>query len=244
MISLPGNMGSFASSVLSKAAKTKTGSAIASSINNIGNRVVSHAGNNSNFVARTINGVRTARNGVNGVINSAKDFASDVSRYRNGAMGQAIQTGESIGSEVSAVLGGGMIGDVVGRGIGGAVGAAAKTFKDAFVDAMPLKAKIMLSEMADNVVGKYNVLGNTFKASKIGKATTKLIEKNPKMAEFAKLLAEHGVEVVHDTMIDHFSEGNEELKQYINSKLDFAKTYGYNPGSISDVYAREFTQGE
>lgn len=244
MISLPGNMGSFASSVLSRAAKTKTGSAIASSINSIGNRVVSHAGNNSNFVARTINGVRAAKNGVNGVINSAKDFASDVSRYRNGAMGQAIQTGESIGSEVSAVLGGGMIGDVVGRGVGGAVGAAAKSIKDAFVDAMPQKAKIMLSEMADNVVGKYNVLGNTFKASKIGKATTKLIEKNPKMAEFAKLLAEHGVEVVHDTMIDHFSEGNEELKQYINSMLDFAKTYGYNPGSISDVYAREFAQGE
>ena len=79
-----------------------------------------------------------------------------------------------------------------------------------------------------------------FGAKKIKREALKAIARNPKAADILKYLGKYGYATTRAGIVDHFSEGNEELAQYINSKEDFAKTYGYNSGNLAELLWNDF----
>ena len=79
-----------------------------------------------------------------------------------------------------------------------------------------------------------------FGAKKIKREALKAIARNPKAAGILKYLGKYGYATTRAGIVDHFSEGNEELAQYINSKEDFAKTYGYSSGNLAELLWNDF----
>ena len=193
-------------------------------------------------VARKLSGT-VAGKVVSKAADSVKRFASDVKRYENSFVGAAAKRGASLGEATSDVLGGGIIGSGVGRVTGAAVGAATKATKDAIWEAVPETTRAGLTQFAESAFNKFAALGELFGAKKIKREALKAIARNPKAADILKYLGKYGYATTRAGIVDHFSEGNEELAQYINSKEDFAKTYGYNSGNLAELLWNDFQLG-
>ena len=193
-------------------------------------------------VARKLSGT-VAGKVVSKAADSVKRFASDVKRYENSFVGAAAKRGASLGEATSDVLGGGIIGSGVGRVTGAAVGAATKAAKDAIWEAVPETTRAGLTQFAESAFNKFAALGELFGAKKIKREALKAIARNPKAADILKYLGKYGYATTRAGIVDHFSEGNEELAQYINSKEDFAKTYGYNSGNLAELLWNDFQLG-
>lgn len=178
---------------------------------------------------------------------SLNRLTSDVSKYANNSTGKAMQTGAKIGSATSDILGGG----ILGRGIGGAVGGAAGATVSSVKNKMTENMSAGLVNTAQNIANKFELYGRFFRANtKLGKFGKKAVDTFEKFADahpvanyLTRTLAQKGWRSAKAGVVDHFSEGNEELVQYINSKEDFAKTYGYDSGSLSDLLIHDFAQG-
>ena len=192
--------------------------------------------------------VKKAIDAVDGTIGqSAKKFVSDVSKYANNSTGAAMQTGARIGGAASDILGGGILGKGIGEVAGGLTGGVTSAVKRK----MPESMSAGLTNAAQQVANKFELYGRFFRANtKLGKFGTKtadafekFIDKHPVASYLAKTLAQKGYRSAKAGLVDHFSEGNEELVQYANSKEDFAKTYGYNSGSLADLLIHDFAQG-
>ena len=193
-------------------------------------------------VARKLSGT-VAGKVVSKAADSVKRFASDVKRYENSFVGAAAKRGASLGEATSDILGGGIIGSGVGRVTGAAVGAATKATKDAIWEAVPETTRAGLTQFAESAFNKFAALGELFGAKKIKREALKAIARNPKAADILKYLGKYGYATTRAGIVDHFSEGNEELAQYINSKEDFAKTYGYSSGNIAELLWNDFQLG-
>lgn len=193
-------------------------------------------------VARKLSGT-VAGKVVSKAADSVKKFASDVKRYENSFVGAAAKRGASLGEATSDVLGGGIIGSGVGRVTGAAVGAATKATKDAIWEAVPETTRAGLTQFAESAFNKFAALGELFGAKKIKRGVLKAIARNPKAADILKYLGKYGYATTRAGIVDHFSEGNEELAQYINSKEDFAKTYGYSSGNLAELLWNDFQLG-
>lgn len=193
-------------------------------------------------VARKLSGT-VAGKVVSKAADSVKRFASDVKRYENSFVGAAAKRGASLGEATSDVLGGGIIGSGVGRVTGAAVGAATKAAKDAIWEAVPETTRAGLTQFAESAFNKFAALGELFGAKKIKREALKAIARNPKAADILKYLGKYGYATTRAGIVDHFSEGNEELAQYINSKEDFVKTYGYNSGNLAELLWNDFQLG-
>lgn len=193
-------------------------------------------------VARKLSGT-VAGKVVSKAADSVKRFASDVKRYENSFVGAAAKRGASLGEATSDVLGGGIIGSGVGRITGAAVGAATKAIKDAIWEAVPETTRAGLTQFAESAFNKFAALGELFGAKKIKREALKAIARNPKAADILKYLGKYGYDTTRAGIVDHFSEGNEELAQYINSKEDFAKTYGYSSGNLAELLWNDFQLG-
>lgn len=180
---------------------------------------------------------------VSKAADSVKRFASDVKRYENSFVGAAAKRGASLGEATSDVLGGGIIGSGVGRVTGAAVGAATKATKDAIWESVPETTRAGLTQFAESAFNKFAALGELFGAKKIKREALKAIARNPKAADILKYLGKYGYATTRAGIVDHFSEGNEELAQYINSKEDFAKTYGYSSGNLAELLWNDFQLG-
>lgn len=193
-------------------------------------------------IARKLSGTAAGKV-VSKAADSVKRFASDVKRYENSFVGAAAKNGASIGEATSDVLGGGIIGSGVGRVTGAAVGAATKATKDTIWEAVPETTRAGLTQFAESAFNKFAALGELFGAKKIKREALKAIARNPKAADILKYLGKYGYATTRAGIVDHFSEGNEELAQYINSKEDFAKTYGYNSGNLAELLWNDFQLG-
>lgn len=193
-------------------------------------------------VARKLSGT-VAGKVVSKAADSVKRFASDVKRYENSFVGAAAKRGASLGEATSDVLGGGIIGSGVGRVTGAAIGAATKATKDAIWEAVPETTRAGLTQFAESAFNKFAALGELFGAKKIKREALKAIARNPKAADILKYLGKYGYATTRAGIVDHFSEGNEELAQYINSKEDFAKTYGYSSGNLAELLWNDFQLG-
>lgn len=193
-------------------------------------------------VARKLSGT-VAGKVVSKAADSVKRFASDVKRYENSFVGAAAKRGASLGEATSDILGGGIIGSGVGRVTGAAVGAATKATKDAIWEAVPETTRAGLTQFAESAFNKFAALGELFGAKKIKREALKAIARNPKAADILKYLGKYGYATTRAGIVDHFSEGNEELAQYINSKEDFAKTYGYSSGNLAELLWNDFQLG-
>lgn len=193
-------------------------------------------------VARKLSGT-VAGKVVSKAADSVKRFASDVKRYENSFVGAAAKRGASLGETTSDVLGGGIIGSGVGRVTGAAIGAATKATKDAIWEAVPETTRAGLTQFAESAFNKFAALGELFGAKKIKREALKAIARNPKAADILKYLGKYGYATTRAGIVDHFSEGNEELAQYINSKEDFAKTYGYSSGNLAELLWNDFQLG-
>lgn len=193
-------------------------------------------------IARKLSGTAAGKV-VSKAADSVKRFASDVKRYENSFVGAAAKKGASIGEATSDVLGGGIIGSGVGRITGATIGAATKATKDAIWEAVPETTRAGLTQFAESAFNKFAALGELFGAKKIKREALKAIARNPKAADILKYLGKYGYATTRAGIVDHFSEGNEELAQYINSKEDFAKTYGYSSGNLTELLWNDFQLG-
>lgn len=193
-------------------------------------------------IARKLSGTAAGKV-VSKAADSVKRFASDVKRYENSFVGAAAKKGASIGEATSDVLGGGIIGSGVGRVTGATIGAATKATKDAIWEAVPETTRAGLTQFAESAFNKFAALGELFGAKKIKREALKAIARNPKAADILKYLGKYGYATTRAGIVDHFSEGNEELAQYINSKEDFAKTYGYSSGNLTELLWNDFQLG-
>lgn len=144
--------------------------------------------------------------------------------------------GAEYGRTVSDAMGGGVLGSALGTTIGAGTEAAAK----GMAKAMPESMKAGLSAALEHAGSKFEALGNMVGAKKLKRAALKQMAKHKGATDIAKFLGKYGYNNSRAFIADHMSEGNEELAQYINSKEDFAKTYGYNSGSLSDLIYNDF----
>lgn len=186
----------------------------------------------------------TAGKVVSRVADSAKRAVSDVKAYKNSFVGDAINRGAELGADVSDVLGGGILGRGIGKVTGAAVGGATKAAKDAIWQAVPEQTKAGLAAFSSATFNKFTALGELLGAKKAKRFALKEIAKHHKTADVLRYLGKYGYASARAAAVDHFSEGNEELVQYINSKEDFAKTYGYNSGNLAELLWNDFKAGE
>ncbi len=181
---------------------------------------------------------------VSEVGKSVTRFAKDAKKYQNSFVGNAVDKGAQYGQDVADVIGAGVLGRGVGRVIGATVGGTAKAAKDAVLDVMPEKAKEGISAFAEAAFDKFAALGKFVGVDKVKKAALKWAARNPVSADVIKQIAtKYGYKNVKANLVDKLSEANEELAQYINSKRDFAKTYGYGTGDLSDIVWDDFMLG-
>lgn len=187
---------------------------------------------------------------VNDAVKSAKEFVPESKNFINTFSQTTAGKGAKLGVATSDVLGGGILGRGVGATVGAAAGGAAnlagngvKAAYNAVKDVMPEKMKLGLNRFTEFAANKYEILGKFVGANKVKRNVLKFIAENPKAAQTAKLLAQYGYRSLKSSIVDHFSEGNEELAQYINSKEDFAKTYGYDCGDLASLVWDDFKIG-
>lgn len=176
-------------------------------------------------------------------VNSVKNVVSDVKGYQNSFIGKAVDRGAEVGADVSDVLGGGILGRGIGKVVGGTVGGTIKATKDAVLEAIPDGTKAGLANFLGSVFNKTAALAEMFGTKRLKREALKQMVKHRTAADILKYLGKYGYTSARAGVVDHFSEGNEELAQYINSKEDFAKTYGYDSGNLAELLWNDFKLG-
>jgi hypothetical protein len=160
--------------------------------------------------------------------------AAKSDKYINSFESSQFGKGYAQGVAVSDMLGGGLAGDAILGVAGGAARKAAVTLKDA----APQALKDGIEMLANAAKDKYTVLAAKIGATRAGKAAKKFLDSNA--GEFTKLMAKYGVTTARKSLAERMSEGDEELAQYMNSKKDFANTYGYQSGDLVDLMTNDF----
>lgn len=158
---------------------------------------------------------------------AAVNAASQVEKYANGyaksrSLKEAFKKGYGAGSTVGEAAGFGYGGSVVGGSVLGTANAAAYLAKKA----LPENLRHAIDDIGERAMYKFQHIYD-----KIA----------PK--QWQKLALAYTGNTVARGFASAMSEGAEEGVQYLNSKEDFAKKYGWNAPSIGDIIANDFVQG-
>ena len=127
------------------------------------------------------------------------------------------------GAAIGEMAGFGVAGEV----IGGSAYTLGHTLAKAGIEQLPTRAKNLFRSIEQGVMHKYqDVYDKLLPSSKFGKAA-----------------AIYGTRAAKTTSASMMSEGAEEAVQYLNSKEDYAKKYGWDGMSISDAIFNDIYQG-
>lgn len=176
--------------------------------------------------------LRSAK-GVEGRINAAVESAAEnsagrgASRYSNGynrnTVLDSFKKGYEAGSSVGESMGLGGPGSIIAGTVTGSTRAAGHMLK-----------KI------DPELGKW---ANSIEESLMFKYQ-KVIDKLTPESTIGKLATRYGVRVAKKDIASRMSEASEEAVQYLNSKKDFAKLYGYDGMDFGEAIINDFEQGK
>ena len=153
--------------------------------------------------------------------------ARQVEKYSNGyaksrSLKEAFKKGYGAGSTIGESAGFGYGGSVVGGSVLGSANAATYLAKKA----LPENLRHAIDDIGERAMYKFQHIYD-----KIA----------PK--QWQKLALAYTGNTVARGLASAMSEGAEEGVQYLNSKEDFAKKYGWNAPSIGDIIANDFIQG-
>lgn len=158
---------------------------------------------------------------------AAVNAASQVEKYSNGyaksrSLKEAFKKGYGAGSTIGESAGFGYGGSVVGGSVLGSANAATYLAKKA----LPENLRHAIDDIGERAMYKFQHIYD-------------------KMApkQWQKLALAYTGNTVARGLASAMSEGAEEGVQYLNSKEDFAKKYGWNAPSIGDIIANDFVQG-
>lgn len=158
---------------------------------------------------------------------AAVNTARQVEKYSNGyaksrSLKEAFKKGYGAGSTIGESAGFGYGGSVVGGSVLGSANAATYLAKKA----LPENLRHAIDDIGERAMYKFQHIYD-----KIA----------PK--QWQKLALAYTGNTVARGLASAMSEGAEEGVQYLNSKEDFAKKYGWNAPSIGDIIANDFIQG-
>lgn len=158
---------------------------------------------------------------------AAVNAARQVEKYSNGyaksrSLKEAFKKGYGAGSTIGESAGFGYGGSVVGGSVLGSANAATYLAKKA----LPENLRHAIDDIGERAMYKFQHIYD-----KIA----------PK--QWQKLALAYTGNTVARGLASAMSEGAEEGVQYLNSKEDFAKKYGWNAPSIGDIIANDFIQG-
>ena len=183
--------------------------------NLLGRTVADDAGNLAIKAAE-----QTAESAVAGAAQSAEKYANGFAKSKS--LKQAFKKGYEAGSSIGESAGFGYGGSVVGGSLLGTANAATYLAKKA----LPENLRHAIDDIGERAMYKFQHIYD-----KIA----------PK--EWQKLALAYAGNSVARGAASAMSEGAEEGVQYLNSKEDFAKKYGWNAPSIGDIIANDFIQG-
>jgi len=161
---------------------------------------------------------------------SAEDVATSAGMYKNGfrrkskTATESFRSGFEKGSTAGAALGFGSVGSVAAGTVAGSANAAIHIAREA----LPKNTKAMLDGFEQVVANKY----------------MKVYDKLLKDREWIPLAAKYGFKVGSRVLGRSMEEGAEEATQYINSKQDFAKKYGFGGMNFGDLIMNDLVQGK
>lgn len=158
---------------------------------------------------------------------AAVNAARQVEKYSNGyaksrSLKEAFKKGYGAGSTIGKSAGFGYGGRVVGGSVLGSANAATYLAKKA----LPENLRHAIDDIGERAMYKFQHIYD-----KIA----------PK--QWQKLALAYTGNTLARGFASAMSEGAEEGVQYLNSKEDFAKKYGWNAPSIGDIIANDFVQG-
>lgn len=158
---------------------------------------------------------------------AAVNAARQVEKYSNGyaksrSLKEAFKKGYGAGSTIGESAGFGYGGSVVGGSVLGSANAATYLAKKA----LPENLRHAIDDIGERAMYKFQHIYD-----KIA----------PK--QWQKLALAYTGNTLARGFASAMSEGAEEGVQYLNSKEDFAKKYGWNAPSIGDIIANDFVQG-
>lgn len=158
---------------------------------------------------------------------AAVNAARQVEKYSNGyaksrSLKEAFKKGYGAGSTIGESAGFGYGGSVVGGSVLGSANAATYLAKKA----LPENLRHAIDDIGERAMYKFQHIYD-----KIA----------PK--QWQKLALAYTGNTVARGLASAMSEGAEEGVQYLISKEDFAKKYGWNAPSIGDIIANDFVQG-
>ena len=158
---------------------------------------------------------------------AAVNAARQVEKYSNGyaksrSLKEAFKKGYGAGSTIGESAGFGYGGSVVGGSVLGSANAATYLAKKA----LPENLRHAIDDIGERAMYKFQHIYD-----KIA------------LKQWQKLALAYTGNTVARGLASAMSEGAEEGVQYLNSKEDFAKKYGWNAPSIGDIIANDFVQG-
>lgn len=158
---------------------------------------------------------------------AAVNAARQVEKYSNGyaksrSLKEAFKKGYGAGSTIGESAGFGYGGSVVGGSVLGSANAATYLAKKA----LPENLRHAIDDIGERAMYKFQHIYD-----KVA----------PK--QWQKLALAYTGNTLARGFASAMSEGAEEGVQYLNSKEDFAKKYGWNAPSIGDIIANDFVQG-
>ena len=158
---------------------------------------------------------------------AAANAARQVEKYANGyaksrSLKEAFKKGYGAGSTIGESAGFGYGGSVVGGSVLGSANAATYLVKKA----LPENLRHAIDDIGERAMYKFQHIYD-----KVA----------PK--QWQKLALAYTGNTLARGFASAMSEGAEEGVQYLNSKEDFAKKYGWNAPSIGDIIANDFVQG-
>ena len=158
---------------------------------------------------------------------AAVNAARQVEKYSNGyaksrSLKEAFKKGYGAGSTIGESAGFGYGGSIVGGSVLGSANAATYLAKKA----LPENLRHAIDDIGERAMYKFQHIYD--------KITPK---------QWQKLALAYTGNTVARGLASAMSEGAEEGAQYLNSKEDFAKKYGWNAPSIGDIIANDFIQG-
>lgn len=183
--------------------------------NLLGRTVTDEAGNLAIKAAE-----QTAESAAAKAASSAEKYANGFAKSRS--LKQAFKSGYEAGSSIGESAGFGYGGSVVGGSLLGTANAATYLAKKA----LPENLRHAIDDIGERAMYKFQ------------KIYDKIAPK-----EWQKLALAYTGNSIARGAASAMSEGAEEGVQYLNSKEDFAKKYGWNAPSIGDIIANDFVQG-
>ena len=168
-------------------------------------------------------------------LTAAEKTGKYVNKFKKSAFGAGFETG----AEVGDVMGGGILSHAAGGVIGGTVSTAYNGIKTLAKEVMPENMRLAINNVGKVAIDKFTTLRKFLTPDKL----VEFAAKHDRALETAKLLTKYGYKGLKANLIDRFSEGNEELAQYINSQDDFAKMYGYNSTDMATMLWNDFKVG-